>query len=100
MTSPGIGVVPREADMADNPAATRGTLHAELREVEAGVFRAAYHGELNPENPDEREFPDTHVGTDPVSVRTWVEEMAKGMGYARVAWSDTTQSENPAGSRR
>ena len=71
--------------MSDQPP-TRGTLRATLREVEQGIFRAEYHGELNPENADEREFPDTHVGTDPVAVRTWVEEMARGMGYAGVTW--------------
>ncbi|HEY4042359.1 MAG TPA: hypothetical protein VGM32_11025 [Rhodopila sp.] len=65
-----------------------GSLHAALREIEPGLFRAEYSGEINPENPDEREIPDFHVGTDAAGVKQWVERMAAGLGYDRVVWDD------------
>jgi hypothetical protein len=68
-----------------------GDLHASLREVEAGVFRAEYSGEINPENPDARASPDYHVGTSADDVKIWVEQMALGLGYNRVVW-DTLPS--------
>ncbi|HXT82419.1 MAG TPA: hypothetical protein VN702_22855 [Acetobacteraceae bacterium] len=61
-------------------------LHARLREVESGIFQAEYPGELNPSDPDERALPDSHIGTDPSSVRLWVEQMARSMGYRSVVW--------------
>ncbi len=64
----------------------KGSLHAMLREIEPGLYRAEYTGEMNPQDPDEREIPDFHIGTDPIGVRNWVEEMAIGMGYDRVVW--------------
>jgi hypothetical protein len=64
----------------------RGELHAVLRKMEDGIYRAEYTGELNPENPYEREFPDFHVSTSMESARSWVEQMARGMGYSRVVW--------------
>ncbi len=63
-----------------------GTLRATLLEIEPGLYRAQYSGELNPENPDQREIPDFHLGTNAASVRQWVEEMASGLGYDRVVW--------------
>lgn len=72
--------------MSKLPKPTSGTLHAVLREVEPGLFRAEYSGEINPDNPDEREIPDYHVGTDAGGVRQWVEEMAAGLGYEKVVW--------------
>ena len=42
--------------------------------------------EVNPENPDERELLDFHIGTSETDVRVWVEEMAKGLGYSNVVW--------------
>lgn len=63
-----------------------GEFHASLREVEKGVYRAEYSGEINPQNPDEREIPDYHVGTSVEDVRIWVEQMATGLGYDRVVW--------------
>jgi len=72
--------------MADVKQATRGDFHAEIREVERGVFRAEYRGELNPDHPDAREFPDRHVGTSVAEVKLWTEQMARAMGYARVIW--------------
>jgi hypothetical protein len=71
--------------------APRGDFHAGLREVEPGLFRAEYSGEINPENPDEREIPDYHVGTSAADVKTWVEEMALGLGYQRVIWEELSQ---------
>ena len=65
-----------------------GVLHAILREVEPGVFRAEYPGELNQEQSGPETYPDTHIGTDPDGVRSWVEQMAAGMGYERVVWRE------------
>jgi hypothetical protein len=60
-------------------------LHAVLREVEPGLFSADYPGELNAgDGPGT--LPDSHIGTDAGSVRTWVETMAAGLGYDGVAW--------------
>ena len=65
-----------------------GEFHARIRQVEHDVFRAEYSGEVNPENPDERELLDFHIGTSEKGVRVWVEEMAKGLGYLNVVWLD------------
>jgi hypothetical protein len=45
-----------------------GPLHAVLREIERGLFHAEYSGEINSEDPDEREIPDCHIGTDATAV--------------------------------
>jgi hypothetical protein len=37
--------------------------HTSMKQVEDGLYRAQYSGEINPENPDAREIPDTHLGT-------------------------------------
>jgi hypothetical protein len=66
----------------------RGDFHAILRQVENGVFRAEYSGEINPENPDDREILDYHLGTSVSDVKVWVEQMAQGMGYERVVWDE------------
>jgi hypothetical protein len=63
-----------------------GEFHASLREVEQGLYLAEYNGEINPENPDAREIPDTHVGTSAREVKLWVEQMAVSLGYERVVW--------------
>lgn len=63
-----------------------GDFHASLREVQGGLFRAEYSGEINPDDPDAREIPDYHVGTSAADVKTWVEQMAVGLGYDRVVW--------------
>lgn len=63
-----------------------GEFHASLHEVEGGLFRAEYSGEINPDDPDEREIPDYHVGTSAADVKIWVEQMAAGLGYDRVVW--------------
>ncbi len=74
-----------------------GTFHALLREIEPGLFRAEYSGEINPQDPDAREIPDFHIGTDPASVKLWVEEMATGLGYDNVVWdNDRTKPGNIA----
>lgn len=72
--------------MADPQIQARGTFHAAIHEMESGVFRAEYRGELNPDHPDERELPDFHVGTSISDVKIWVEQMARSMGYNRVVW--------------
>jgi hypothetical protein len=63
-----------------------GEFHASLRQVEDGLFRAEYSGEINPERPDAREIPDVHLGTSATEVKIWVEQMAKDLGYSRVIW--------------
>jgi len=65
---------------------TKGVLYAVLREVEPGLYRAEYSGEINPVDPDEREIPDVHLGTNAAGVKQWVEEMATGLGYQAVVW--------------
>ena len=72
--------------MSDANPVVRGVFHASMREVEPGLFRAEYVGELNPANPDERAFPDFHLGTSAQDVKTWVEQMAKALGYQQVVW--------------
>lgn len=72
--------------MTDATPIVRGVFHAAMQEVEPGLFRADYVGELNPANPDERAFPDFHLGTSPEAVKIWVEQMAKALGYQRVVW--------------
>ena len=65
-------------------------MHAVLHEVESGLFRAEFAGELNPDNPDDRAIPDFHVGTDADGVKNWVEEMATRLGYDNVVWDPPT----------
>jgi hypothetical protein len=72
----------------------RGEFHAVIREMEPGVFRAEYRGELNPDNPDARAFPDYHLGTSFEDVKIWVEQMARTMGYARVVWDSLPENMN------
>jgi hypothetical protein len=72
----------------DTRDAPRGAFHAVLREVEPGIYRAEYSAESNPENPDAREFPDYHLGTSVAAVKVWVEQLAQGLGYARVVWDE------------
>jgi hypothetical protein len=72
--------------MVDGARPRRGIFHARLCPVESHLFRAEYSGEMNPENPDEREAIDFYVGTDTAGVRRWVEEMAKGLGHPEVVW--------------
>lgn len=73
------------------PVRRGGALHAKIREMEEGVFRAEYRGEMNPEHPDEREFPDYHVGTSVADVKIWVEQMARTLGYSHVVWDAMPQ---------
>lgn len=63
-----------------------GEFHASLRQVEEGLFRAEYSGEINPEDPDAREIPDVHLGSSATEVKIWVEQMANNLGYTRVVW--------------
>jgi len=61
-------------------------LHAHMSKTEDGMFKAEYIAEANPDYPDAREIPDSHLGTNAKEVKVWVEQMAKGMGYAQVIW--------------
>lgn len=83
----------RRGSMASAGQQSRGALHATMREVEDGVFRAEYTGEINPKNPDAREIPDYHVGTSATDVKIWVEQMAQQMGYTRVVWDRLPQGQ-------
>ena len=65
-----------------------GVLHARMRQVQGGLFRAEYSGEINPDPSDARDIPDYHVGTSAQDVRIWVEQMAEGLGYERVVWDE------------
>ncbi|WP_146101602.1 hypothetical protein [Rhodopila globiformis] len=72
--------------MRNDPVHGRGVLKATLREVEPGLFKADYPGESNPEQADVEALPDSHLGDDAAGVKSWVEEMAAGLGYDRVEW--------------
>jgi hypothetical protein len=65
--------------------ATRGTLRAHLAEIEPGLFKAVYM-EDEDRGVDTAPVPDGHLGTSREGVISWVEQMAAGMGYERVAW--------------
>ena len=49
-------------------------------------------GKINPHDPEEREIPDFHIGTDPAAVKLWGEEMGTGLGYGKVVWDSRTRS--------
>ena len=72
--------------MSNDSVPGKGVLKATLHEVEPGLFRAVYPGESNPEQADVEAFPDSHLGSDAAGVKSWVEEMAAGLGYDRVEW--------------
>jgi hypothetical protein len=72
--------------MHDLTRKTGGTFHARLREVEPDLFGAEYPGEMNSSDAGPETFPDAQIGTDASGVRSWVEEMAAGLGYDRVVW--------------
>lgn len=74
----------------------REPLRATMRKV-GGVYRAEYVGELNPDRPDERALPDFHIGTTETEVRTWVEQMAVGLGYSGVIWESAEKGVIPGG---
>ena len=61
-------------------------LQARIERTRDGLYLAEYHGEVDPGDRDAPEIPDSHLGTDEHEVKTWVEQMAKGMGYERVVW--------------
>ncbi len=68
----------------------KGDFHATIIEVERGLYRADYAGELNPDSPDARALPDSHIATSAEGVQAWVEQMAAGLGYRRVVWDPPT----------
>jgi hypothetical protein len=83
-----------ESTMVFEKRRSLGEFHARLRQLEEGLFRAEYSGEINPDNPDRREIPDYHLGTSLSDVKTWVEQMALGLGYERVVWDELPPSIN------
>ncbi len=63
------------------------TLHVIMEEVEPGLFRASYPGEMNgTDEPGGGQLPDSHIATSRDDVRTWVEQMAVQLGYHNVEW--------------
>lgn len=64
-----------------------GEFHARLEKVEPKVYRAVFAGELNPAHPRTGEaWADAHLGDTPEGVKSWVENMARELGYSRVVW--------------
>ncbi|HEY0422170.1 MAG TPA: hypothetical protein VGC82_02490 [Rhodopila sp.] len=78
--------------MSQSSKPSKGTMRAVLHETEPGLYRAEYSGELNPEDSDARDFPDSHIGTDADGVRQWVETMATNLGYDKVVWDSLDQA--------
>ncbi|MDR3537472.1 MAG: hypothetical protein P4L71_13325 [Acetobacteraceae bacterium] len=71
--------------MLDRSQAVNEKFHARRSEV-GGLYRAECSGVINSQETDEREILDFHIGTTAADVKTWVEEKARGLGYAEVAW--------------
>lgn len=70
-----------------NTPVSRGTFRARLEQVEPGMYRAVYAGELNPQGASPAEvWPDAHVGDSPEAVKAFVEKFARELGYERVVW--------------
>ncbi len=78
--------------MSQSVPPSKGTMRAILHEPEQGLYRAEYSGEMNPEDSDARDFPDSHIGTDANGVRQWVEAMAISLGYDKVVWESPKQA--------
>ena len=85
----------------------KGVLHAILREMEPGVFRAEYPGEMNQDEATVEAFPNSPCRHRCMGVRQWVETMAtsleshpRRMGSRRYAIGgmefSVTRSEEPA----
>jgi hypothetical protein len=66
----------------------RGEFHARMKEVDEGLYCAEYSGEINPENSNQQDIPDYHLGTSIAEVKIWVEQMALGLGYKEVTWDE------------
>jgi hypothetical protein len=43
---------------------------------------------MNADEAGVESFPDSHIGTNAIGVRMWVEQMAINLGYDRVMWHD------------
>ena len=62
-------------------------LYATMEEVEPGLLRADYPGEMNgPDVPRGGQLPDRNIATSRDDLRVWVEEMAVLLGCQRVEW--------------
>ena len=75
-----------------------------MRQTPDGLFLAEYSSEIDqaalnkqpvsgPGADTAPGMPDSHLGTEEASVRLWVEQMAKGMGYSQVMWEAGTEPE-------
>ena len=82
------------------PDARSREFHARMEQPEPGLFRATYRADINPDDGSAKILsegphilPDTHIGTDEASVRSFVETLARGRGFDRVIWdTDTPRS--------
>ena len=72
--------------MQEKAPGHRGDFHARIREVEDGLYLAEFTGELNPDNPDAREWTDSHLSTSLDEAKVFVENLARTENYARVVW--------------
>jgi hypothetical protein len=48
----------------------RGEFHARMKEVDEGLYCAEYSGEINPENSNQQDIPDYHLGTSIAEVKS------------------------------
>lgn len=62
-------------------------LHAVVEKVEPGLFRASYAADPDQDGalPGTAAMPDSHIATSHDSVRLFVEQIARGLGYDGVA---------------
>ena len=67
--------------------------HARMEQPEAGLFRATYRADLNPDvasaeilSEGPQILPDMHIGTSEAEVRNFVETLARSRGFDRVVW--------------
>lgn len=72
--------------MEPTVAGAKGDFHASIRQVEPGLYKAEYTGDLNPAHPDAREWPDSHIANTLAEAKGFVEELARSLNYRRVVW--------------
>jgi hypothetical protein len=72
--------------MEPTVAGARGDFHASIRRVEKDLYKAEYRGDLNPEHPDAREWPDSHIASNLDEAKGFVENLARSLNYRRVVW--------------
>jgi hypothetical protein len=75
------------------PPNTETVFRARLEQTGPQLFRALYRGDINPNEPrnevagdGDHILPDSHIGTNPQSVRAFVEALAENRGCTKVVW--------------